>query len=89
MSVASNHQTLRATATFTKTGRMSAEDHGIEICHPELGWAPVTMVNETELCLSFDDHHAWFLLADEVVAGWPIRNVARLMRWMKRAKVTA
>jgi hypothetical protein len=76
--------TDRATATYPRTGTMSAEGHGIEIFHPVLGWAPVTMVNGSELCLSFSDHHAWFRLDDGVVSGWTIRNAAGLMQWMRR-----
>jgi len=77
--------TRNAIATYPRTGTMSSPDHGIAICHPDLGWAPVSMVNETELCLSFADHHAWFSLDDPAVAVWTMRNAGELAKWIRRA----
>lgn len=72
-------------AAYPNTGGMAAEDHGIEICHPELGWLPIVVVNATEFAVTSPDLHLWFSLSDPAVSEWPMKNAGEFVRWCRRA----
>ncbi len=72
-------------ARFPKTGTMAAEDHGIEICHPEHGWIPVVVVNAERFAVSTDSEHLWFSLDDPIASAWPLKNAAKFIQWIRRA----
>jgi hypothetical protein len=56
------------------------------ICHPDLGWGSVVLINETEFRVRFGDElFAWFKLDDPIVAEWPIQRAASFAAWVRRA----
>lgn len=56
------------------------------ICHPQLGWGRVDVLNSTQMRVRFETALVWFSLASEALAHWPVENAAELYRWCLRVK---
>lgn len=82
--------TVEPAAVFELPNRgheLRASDVGI--CHPDLGWGRVDVMNAEQFRCRFETALVWFSLASAEVAQWPITNAVELARWTSRVRNVA
>ena len=67
-------------ATHPRTGSIS--NTNIFATVPGFGRGEITMLNRSQVCVSFENDHCWFDVDD--MTGWNIENAVGLARWYDR-----